>query len=286
MFVFVQESPNSLLPPPQRWIGRAGGAGGRAEGARRSRLCGRRRAGGGAIEPSEGSVGRGLHPPGGTQESRSSGRLCEHTHRRQHRRLKDGAQAEEGAAAAAAARSRACCAAFFPPARSLTRRQLPPIGSRAQGKLGNAAQYVTRNQAIKKLQLKLSEFRRASAARESQPPQAPPAAAPPPRPPARPARSGPDAPLPALQAAVHPQGHPPARAEEEGARRQQDVLPRQGHQLAAARAAARHLQARAVPLRRAGAAAAAIRARGGRAAAAAPRPAPAPRRAAAGRCGA
>ncbi len=30
----------------------------------------------------------------------------------------------------------------------------------SQGKTGNAAQYVTRNQAIKKLQLRLSEFRR------------------------------------------------------------------------------------------------------------------------------
>jgi pescadillo protein len=29
----------------------------------------------------------------------------------------------------------------------------------AQGKAGNAAQYLTRNQAIKKLQLRLSEFR-------------------------------------------------------------------------------------------------------------------------------
>ena len=31
----------------------------------------------------------------------------------------------------------------------------PPL----QGKSGNAAQYLTRNQAIKKLQLRLSEFR-------------------------------------------------------------------------------------------------------------------------------
>jgi cytochrome c biogenesis protein CcdA len=29
----------------------------------------------------------------------------------------------------------------------------------SQGKAGNAAQYITRNQALKKLQLKLSEFR-------------------------------------------------------------------------------------------------------------------------------
>jgi hypothetical protein len=35
------------------------------------------------------------------------------------------------------------------------RRSLPP----PQGKQGNAALYLTRNQALKKLQLKLSEFR-------------------------------------------------------------------------------------------------------------------------------
>jgi pescadillo protein len=34
----------------------------------------------------------------------------------------------------------------------------------SQGKAGNAAQYLTRNQAIKKLQLRLSEFRWASLA--------------------------------------------------------------------------------------------------------------------------
>ena len=31
--------------------------------------------------------------------------------------------------------------------------------SSSQGQAGNAAQYLTRNQALKKLQLKLSEFR-------------------------------------------------------------------------------------------------------------------------------
>ena len=36
----------------------------------------------------------------------------------------------------------------------------PPPLLRLQGTSGNAVQYVTRNQALKKLQLKLSEFRR------------------------------------------------------------------------------------------------------------------------------
>lgn len=35
----------------------------------------------------------------------------------------------------------------------------PPAATRAQGQSGNAAQYLTRNQALKKLQLKLAEFR-------------------------------------------------------------------------------------------------------------------------------
>jgi hypothetical protein len=38
-------------------------------------------------------------------------------------------------------------------------RPLTPARCRLQGTKGNAVQYLTRNQAIKKLQLRLSEFR-------------------------------------------------------------------------------------------------------------------------------
>ena len=47
------------------------------------------------------------------------------------------------------------------PSPSLCLSSLPTfsISLYLQGKAGNAAQYITRNQALKKLQLKLSEFR-------------------------------------------------------------------------------------------------------------------------------
>ena len=45
-----------------------------------------------------------------------------------------------------------------------------------------------------------------------------------------------------LQAAVHLEGHPPARASEKDAGSEQDVLPRQGHQLPGTRAAAEQVQ--------------------------------------------
>ena len=38
-------------------------------------------------------------------------------------------------------------------------RPKPKMCSPVQGQAGNAVQYVTRNQALKKLQLRLSEFR-------------------------------------------------------------------------------------------------------------------------------
>lgn len=133
-----------------------------------------------------------------------------------------------------------------------------------QGKAGNAVQYLPRTKAIRKLQLRLSEFRWAGRQR--------------PLPRARgrrllrrlhaagcmragqpgccwaqhtacgmhwwPSLTRPGRRAPAPQAAVHPEGHPPARAQEEGARRAQDVLPCQGHQLAHARAAAAGVQVR------------------------------------------
>lgn len=45
-----------------------------------------------------------------------------------------------------------------------------------------------------------------------------------------------------VQEAVHSEGHSSSRAEEEGARPEQDVLPSQGYQLSGPRALARVLQ--------------------------------------------
>lgn len=50
------------------------------------------------------------------------------------------------------------CAAAEAVKRALT-FPLSTIYTLKQGQAGNAAQYLTRNQALKKLQLKLSEFR-------------------------------------------------------------------------------------------------------------------------------
>lgn len=90
-----------------------------------------------------------------------------------------------------------------------------------QGTTGNAAQYVTRNQALKKLQLPLSQFRyvvtplqlMVHAPRIHPPPLL----------------------LSPSQAAMHPQGHPPTGTQEETTWAAQNVLPRQRHQLFAAR---------------------------------------------------
>lgn len=64
--------------------------------------------------------------------------------------------AHGGLAGRPPAAAAACCTPGGPPptAPSL-HRPSPP-----QGQSGNAVQYLTRNQALKKLQLKLSEFRR------------------------------------------------------------------------------------------------------------------------------
>lgn len=85
----------------------------------------------------------------------------------------------------------------------------------AQGTTGNAAQYLTRNQALKKLQLKLSQFR---CARRQSVVAAPHALFAPLRSIAPPAghanqyerETDPPCPLHKIQAPVHPQGHPPA----------------------------------------------------------------------------
>lgn len=94
-----------------------------------------------------------------------------------------------------------------------------------QGQAGNAVQYITRNQALKRLQLRLSEFRCANSALASMP-----------------LMTRPNSPTSvrlsynALQATVHPQGDPPTRAKEEDTGTEQDLLSCQGYQLSGSRA--------------------------------------------------
>lgn len=108
----------------------------------------------------------------------------------------------------------------------------------AQGTSGNAARYVTRNQALKKLQLHLGEFR----CREYAWPACKHCFA---QANNRAAELAAHLPPCDMQAPVHPQGHPPPRAKQEDAGTEQDLLPCEGPGFLGTRAA--YSQAQVLP---------------------------------------